>query len=90
MILLYIKENVINKYLNNIIFYPHKYNLKDQNDSLISFECELVTLQYIYFGKIYFFDNFMFYESEKEDPRKDEKEELLNILKNYQISIFSV
>lgn len=85
----YLKENVINKYLNNIIFYPHKYNLKDQNDSLISFECELVTLQYIYFGKIYFFDDFMLYESEKEDPRKNEKEELLNILKNYQISIFS-
>ena len=85
----YIKEEVLNKYLKNIIFYPHKYNLKEQNYNLISFFCELVTQQYVYFGKMYFFENFIFFETEKDDPRINEKEDILNIFKNFQISIFS-
>ena len=86
----YIKEKVINKFIKNIIFYPHKYNLKEQNGNFISFVCELVTQQYIYFGKMYFFDDFIFFESEKDDPRNnDKKDNILYIFKNYQISIFS-
>ena len=86
----YIKEEVLNKYLKNILFYPHKYNIKEQNDKLISFACELVTQQYTYFGKMYIFDKFMFFESEKDDPRNNENEEnKYNIFKNFLISIKS-
>lgn len=61
----YIKEEVLNKYLKNIIFYPHKYNLKEQNYNLISFFCELVTQQYVYFGKMYFLKILYFLKQKK-------------------------
>ena len=66
----YINLQVLEKNEENILFYPHEYKLKDikkLNDKDIF--CELVTKQYIYFGKMYFTYDFIFFETEKEDPR---------------------
>ena len=66
----YIKPEVLPKKEENIFLYPHDYIVKDiakLNDKDIF--CELVTKQFIYFGKMYFTYDFIFFESEKEDPR---------------------
>ena len=65
----YIKIDMFNKYLKNIILYPHNYKIKNQKEDLKFLFCELVTTQYIYFGIMYFFDSYIFFESTKDDPR---------------------
>ena len=84
----YIKPNVLEKNEENIYFYPHEYKLKDSkilNDSTIN--CELVTNQYIYFGKIYFSYDYILFETEKEDPRNTKLEDIdLEIFFKYSIS----
>ena len=53
-----------------IYFYPHEYKIKDiklLNDKIIY--CDLVTKEYIYFGKMHFTYDFILFESEKDDPR---------------------
>ena len=68
----YIKPEILEKNEENILLYPHEYNLKNikkiNNKDIF---CELVTKQYIYFGKMYFTYDFIFFETEKEDPRNN-------------------
>ena len=63
----YINDKIIEKNYENIHFYRHKYKYikEEANKSLF---CELVTRQYIYFGKMFFFDNYIIFES-CADPR---------------------
>ena len=65
----YIKIDALNKKIENIYLYPHKFKIKEDNEPLKFLDCELVTSQYIIFGKIYFLESYIFFESEKEDPR---------------------
>ena len=65
----YINNNLLNEYLDVIFLYPHIFNITEQKEELKFLECELVTIQCTYFGKIYFLENFIFFESSKEDPR---------------------
>ena len=65
----YLKKDLLNKEIENIFFYPHDYKIKMQKKDIYSLFCELVTPLYVYFGKMYFFENYMFFETEKEDIR---------------------
>ena len=78
----YLENNNLYKERENIIFYPHKYKIQNLKRDLELF-CELVTSQYVYFGKMYFFENFMFFET-KEDPRDSDKS--IEIFMNYAVS----
>ena len=88
----YIKKDILDLFIENIFLYPHKYKFPKEeiNKSLY---CELVTRQYIYFGKMYFSKLFIIFESE-EDPRssftfnKDENitDKEYNIFKKFGIS----
>ena len=79
----YIKKEIINTKLNSIYFYPHKIKISEQKGEYINLNCELVTQQYSYFGIMHFFEDFIFYETEK-DPRNDD--ESLDIFMKYAIS----
>ena len=66
----YINNNLIReKDINKLHFYLHEYvtniNEKDSN-----FFCELVTNQFLYFGKIYIEEEYIYFTTEK-DPRED-------------------
>ena len=65
----YIKFDALIKKFENIYLYPHKFIIKEENEPLKFLDCELVTAQYITFGKMYFLESYIFFESEKEDPR---------------------
>ena len=80
----YIKLDVLNKKLENIIFYQHKFKLKENKENLEFLYCELVTTEYIYFGKMYFLKYCIYFESEKEDPRDNNK--TIDIYIKYVIS----
>ena len=64
---LYEIKDILNKKIENIVFYPHEYKIRNQKRDLELF-CELVTSQFVFFGKMYFFKNFLLFET-KEDPR---------------------
>ena len=84
----YINSNIIEKNEEKIYFYPHEYKLKDTmilNENTIN--CELVTNQFIYFGKIYFTYDYILFETEKEDPRNSNLEDIdLETFFKYSIS----
>ena len=63
----YIKKDILNNINESHFFYKHKFKFNKKELKKMLF-CELVTNQYIYFGKMYFSDNFIIFESE-EDPR---------------------
>ena len=69
----YISIDLIRKSdIKNLYFYPHdyySYNIFNNKD--LTFYCEIVTSQFLYFGKIYIGDDFICFESEK-DPRDNE------------------
>ena len=79
----YLKFDVLNKNLQNFVVYPHNYKIKTPKEDLKYLFCELVTNQYIYFGKLYFKDNYIFFESEKDDPRDSNN---MDIFIQYSIS----
>ena len=60
----YLNFDILKQNIKNIYFYPHINKKKDTK----FLECELVTAEYVIFGKIYFFENFTYFESEQ-DPR---------------------
>ena len=70
----YFKFNsaVIFKKLETIDFYPHIFKFDDKNIKCKSLVCELVNLNYISFGKLYFFEDHIIFKSE-EDPRDNQK-----------------
>ena len=65
----YINIDIVRKNLDTIFFYRHKYNITEQKEKFNFLYCELVTQQFVFFGKMYFFEEYIFFESEKEDPR---------------------
>ena len=65
----YLNIEVLKKNLDTFFFYRHKYNITEQNEEYNCLECELVTQQFVVFGKMYFFEDYIFFESEKADPR---------------------
>ena len=65
----YIKTDILDSNIENIFLYQHKYKFpKDEINKFLY--CELVTRQYIYFGKMYFSKLFIIFETE-EDPRNN-------------------
>ena len=82
----YLKFDVLKKNMQNLVLYPHNYKIKRQKEDLKYLFCELVTNQYIYFGKMYFMDDYIFFESEKDDPRDSNN---IEIFMKYCISNIS-
>lgn len=81
----YIKKEVLEKKKENIIFYPHKYRYVKEKEEKFLF-CELVTTQYLYFGKMTFLKDYIVFETQ-EDPRDDKNNEYdLNIFLRFGIS----
>ena len=64
--------------IENIDLYPHKIRPRENTSFLF---CELVTAEYIYFGKMYFFNDFIYFDSEKKDPRDDAVNDMKNFCK---------
>jgi hypothetical protein len=90
----YIKQNVLEENIKDIFFCPHRYNFKDikENNKKFLF-CELVTTQHVYFGKIYFTNSYIFFETEKFDPsefvKKDESDSEYDSSTKYLLSIIN-
>ena len=81
----YIKRDILDKNLKNNFLYPHRIGFKKDENNKYLF-CEMVSRQYIYFGKIYFLENYIIFESE-EDPRNNENNKYdLQIFLNFGIS----
>ena len=82
----YFKFNsaVIFKKLETIDFYPHIFKFDDKNIKCKSLVCELVNLNYISFGKLYFFEDHIIFKSE-EDPRDNQKMDI-DLFVKYGIS----
>ena len=85
----YIPKSFMNQKLNDLYFYQCKIKFDKKNIKFFV-ACELVTTQYIYFGNLYFYDNYIFFET-IEDPRNDANKTYdLDILFNYSISTKSI
>ena len=69
----------LNEKKDNFYLYPHKIKIKENTKFLL---CELVTIEYVIFGKMYFSDYYIYFESE-EDPRGESEE---HVLKDLMIS----
>ena len=81
----FIPIDILNKNLQIFFMHPHQYKYKI-NENVKSIFCELVTRDYIYFGKMYFFDEFLIFDSQN-DPRDEmNKDNKLNIFNKYCIS----
>ena len=78
----YLNKNSVFKNIQSIDFYPHIFKFDENNKFLF---CELVTLKYISFGKMYFFEDYIIFKTELEDPRDISKD--LDIFLKYGISI---
>ena len=78
----YLKKNIFKKNdIQKLYFYHHEYYSNASfNKKEKSFYCELVTNQYLYFGKMHIDKKYLFFASEK-DPRDDNN---LDIKKYYQ------
>ena len=77
----YLNKDSVLKYSQNVDFYPHLFKFDENNKKFLF--CELVTLKYISFGKMYFFDDYILFKTE-EDPRNISKD--LEIFFKYGIS----
>ena len=62
----YVKRKVLDANIENIFLYRHEYKFNKENLKMLT--CELVTNQFLYFGKMYFLENYILFES-SEDPR---------------------
>ena len=84
----YLPDSFKNKKLEKLFFYKHRFKF-DKRLKIMSCVCELVTNQYIFFGKLYFYEHYIIFES-KEDPRDDPKKENdIDTFINYSISVKS-
>ena len=81
----YLNNNITLKKSETINFYPHAYKFDENDKNNIFLFCELVTLNYISFGKIYFFENYIIFKSE-EDPRENTTMDL-DLFMKYGISM---
>ena len=67
------RDKLINKRDNNKLFFykhVHKRDIKGENKEDI--KCELITTQYLYFGRIILHKDYIYFKTEK-DPRDKEK-----------------
>ena len=80
----YLNKDLIFKNLSNVTFYPHIFKFDEKNTKTKSLVCELVTLKYISLGKMFFFDDYIIFKTEQEDPRDISKD--LDIFFKYGIS----
>ena len=82
----YLPNSFKNHKLKDFYLYNHRFKFKkekiDEDKILI---CELVTNQYIYFGKLYLFKKYIIFEKE-DDPRNTNEEFNLEIFMKYSIS----
>ena len=81
----YIKKDLINERDDNkLFFYKHSFerDLKNEKNS----ECELITNQLLYFGKLWMHKQYIYFKSEK-DRRDMNPKEKKNIYSNYIFSI---
>ena len=81
----YLPNSFKNQKIKDFYFYNHRFKFKKEKieeDKILM--CELVTNQYIYFGKIYLLNKYIIFEKE-EDPRNT-KENDLDIFMKYSIS----
>ena len=81
----YLNINKVFENLQNIEFYPHLFKFDEKIEKNKFLFCELVNTRYISFGKIFFFDDYLIFKTEKEDPRDTSKD--LDIFIKYGISI---
>ena len=81
----YLPETFNKRKMEDLFFYKHRFKY-DKRYKKMMMKCELVTSQYLYFGKLFFFEKYIIFESEK-DPRDDSKNEFdIDIFINYSIS----
>ena len=81
----YFNQNLIKETdINRLYFFHHEY-ITDINKSGTIFDCELVTNQFLYFGKICINEEYIYFSTEK-DPREDNKN---YNLKQYYEYVFS-
>ena len=79
--------------LSLVNFYEHSFNIKDEilgNNK--EFDCELVTVQYVYFGRIIFGQDYLYFKTKDEfpiiyDQKNKEKDFDLDSFLNYCFSI---
>ena len=59
-------KSLLNEKISLVNFYKHNFNI---NKSMLKekeiFDCELVTSQYVYYGKIFIFHNYIYFETEE-------------------------
>ena len=60
--------------INALYFYPHEY-LRNNNKKESQFDCELVTNQFLYSGKMYIDEEFIFFTTEKAQREKGNLED---------------
>ena len=78
------KELICDRDDNKLFFYRHKFERDIKNEKK-EFKCELITNQFLYFGKFRLHKDYIFFESEN-DPRDKNPKEKENI---YSFYIFS-
>ena len=82
----YLKKDIIYKKVENLDFYPHIFKFKyDENIKYLF--CEIVSLDYITLGKMFFFEDYIIFKSESEDPRENLKDLDIDIFIKYGISM---
>ena len=64
----YLKDSAY-KNIESIYFFPHIFKFDEKNEKNKILDCELVTLTNISLGKMYFFDDYIIFKTELEDPR---------------------
>ena len=79
-------EPFLNKNLYSINFYKHNFNINEEKDR---FDCELITSQFVYFGSIFFGEDYIYFDT-KEIPfsyEKSQKDFNLDLFLKYLFSI---
>ena len=69
----YLNDSVF-KNVENLDFYHHVFKFDEKVEKNKVLFCEIVTLKYISLGKMYFFDDYIIFKTELEDPRDNNKD----------------
>ena len=79
----YLPKTFLNNQFEEMNFYKHEYKYKNEKIKF-DLDCELVTNQHILFGKMYFFEKYIIFET-KEDPRNNQENDF-ETFRKYSIS----
>ena len=83
----YINNKLINdRDDNKLFFYRHEFKRDINNENKKEFKCELITNQFLYFGKFVLHKDYIYFKSEQ-DPREKNPKERVNIYSNYIFSL---